>query len=91
MVDLGKINSRSWSIDALERHQELLDKLDRFEKYLMNQQDPGQNTMQDSVDSVNRRLEERWKQKDRIRCFNAFRCDHDYQAGKKRIVSREPG
>jgi hypothetical protein len=37
-----EISRSSWSTDALERHQELLGKLERFEKYLMNQKDPGQ-------------------------------------------------
>jgi hypothetical protein len=36
------MTSGSSSIDALERHQELLGKLDRFEKYLMKHKDPGQ-------------------------------------------------
>jgi hypothetical protein len=36
-----EIRRGSWLIDALERHQELLVKLDRFEKYLMKQKDPG--------------------------------------------------
>jgi hypothetical protein len=42
MADSGRMTGSSSSIDALERHQELLDKLDRFEKYLMKHKDPSQ-------------------------------------------------
>ena len=49
------------------------------------------SSLHSGVASVNNKLADRWKDEDRERCVSAFRCDYDFDAGKRRIAKREEG
>ncbi len=51
----------------------------------------GISSVHSGIAVVHKTLQGRWKAEDRERCVSAFRCDYDYEAGKRRIVNREKG